>query len=290
MGLNLYSRLGVSASFDSSHKYVTSPVLRSPVAFAALRATIAVYTLTVLLVTLIWQAVKLDTAQSYFSYFTYLSYIGVCAYYWASGVQTASYALRWRKAGAGAGYPLQRWPKILQALHVILQMTITTFPFLVTIVYWALLSSPSTFATQFSSWSNISVHALNSVWAFTEILLSNSPPAPWITIIPGVMILGAYLGVAYITKDTQGFYTYSFLDPHKEGPKLAGFIIGIAVGFIIIFCIVRGIVVLRQRWASRSGRILATHGDSASLGDDWEEVESPTSIEVGRKSGGGGHV
>ncbi|KAF8892307.1 hypothetical protein CPB84DRAFT_1816229 [Gymnopilus junonius] len=283
-GLNLYSRLGVSATFDSEHKYVTSPLFRNPVTFAALRATIAVYTLTVLLVTLIWQAVKLDTAQSYFSYFTYLSYIGLCAYYWASGVQTVFYALRWRKAGAGAGYPLQRWPKILQALHIVLQTTIVTYPFLVTIVYWALLSSPTTFATSFSSWSNISVHALNSLWALIEIFLSNSPPAPWFTIIPSILMLAGYLGVAYITKDTQGFYTYSFLDPHTEGPKLAGFIIGIAVGYIIIFSIVRGVVVLRQRWAFKTGRILQAQEDTGSINDDWEEVESPTSVDI-RKGG-----
>lgn len=64
---------------------------------------------------------------SYFSYFTYLSYTGLCAYYCAASTQTIAYALEWRKAGAGAGYPLQRWLKVLQALHIALRATVITF-------------------------------------------------------------------------------------------------------------------------------------------------------------------
>ena len=40
---------------------------------------------------------------------------------------------------------------------------------------------------------------------------------------------------------------YSFLDPKKQGKKLAAYIIGIALGQIIIFLIVRGIIVVRER-------------------------------------------
>lgn len=106
--------------------------------------------------------------NSYFSYFTHLSYIGICAYFWASGVQTFSYSRRWKKAGAGVGYPLQRQPGILRCMHMVLQSTVVTFrtpssllsfsslilsihlAILVTIVFWALLSGPSTFETVYS--------------------------------------------------------------------------------------------------------------------------------------------
>ncbi|KDR73316.1 hypothetical protein GALMADRAFT_72750 [Galerina marginata CBS 339.88] len=274
--LNLYSRLGVPATFDREHKYVTSPIFRSPLTLALLRTTIALYTLVVLLVTLIWKVTKEHDGQSYFSFFTYLTYTGLCAYYFASSTQTISYALRWRKGGAGAGYPLQRWSKILQALHVILQSTIITFPILVTVVFWVLLADPSTFGTLFSSWSNISVHALNTLFALVEILLTNSPPAPWLTLIPCLLVMVGYLGVAYITHATQGIYTYSFLDPHKQGAKLAAYIVGIAVGEIIVFSLVRGVVVLRERWAVKAGRVLALPEDRPEDdGDDWEHIESP---------------
>ena len=148
--MGFYSRLGVCPSFDVSHRFVTSPFIRSPVILALVRLTAALYTVLVLLVALIWKTVKLDEGNgrvfpssidffsfaneatllyynSFFSFFTYLAYIGLCAYYCASGTQTFAYAIGWRKLGAGAGYPLQRWPKVLQALHIMLRATVVTF-------------------------------------------------------------------------------------------------------------------------------------------------------------------
>ena len=190
MPRNLYSALGVSQKFDLPHKFVTSPVIRTPWIFAATRLAVASYTIFTLLFTLIWQTVKENHGDrcvpsplplgnpsltapslSYFSYFTHLTYIGLCAYYCAASTQTIAYSLKWRKSGAGVGYPLQRWPKFLQALHVILQSSVITFrklrslipcsdsqqltlkakAFLVTIVFWRLLASSDTFSTQYSS-------------------------------------------------------------------------------------------------------------------------------------------
>jgi len=294
---NFYSHLGVHSSssstlttFDAPHKYVTSPIhlFRSPIVLASARMLIAIYVLATLLTTLIWKSTVEHLGRSYFCYFTYLTYTGLCAYYFASGVQTITYALSWRRNGAGVGYALQRWPRPLQALHVVLQATVVTLPILVTIVFWVLLADKSTFETPFKAWSNISVHAFNTVFALFEILCTNSPPAPWITLPLCILFLALYLGVAYITHATQGIYTYSFLDPNKQGAKLAAYIIGIAVAQVIVFSIVRGIVVLRERWALKNGRILRVGGGlggeetprNASVDDDWEEVESPVSVGV----------
>lgn len=60
------------------------------------------------------------SALRYFSYFTHLSQIGLCAYFWAAGVQTFAYA-RWDK------YPLRHWPRSLQFLHLWLSSTAITF-------------------------------------------------------------------------------------------------------------------------------------------------------------------
>ncbi|KIM37586.1 hypothetical protein M413DRAFT_13279 [Hebeloma cylindrosporum] len=283
---NLYSLLGVPSptTFDAPHKYVTSPIplLRSPLVLASTRMLIAIYTLATLLTTLIRKSVVDHAGDSYFSYFTYLTFTGLCAYYFAAGVQTTVYALAWRRNGAGVGYALQRWPRPLQALHVILQSSVITFPILVTIVFWALLASSSTFSTPYSAWSNISVHIFNTVFALFEILCTNSPPAPWITLPFCILFLAMYLGVAYITHATQGIYTYSFLDPQKQGPTLAAYIVGILVGYSIVFSLVRGVVVLRERWAMKNGHVLRVSGGivrpSASIDDDWEEVESPVSV------------
>lgn len=279
--MGLYTLLGVQPSFDVSHKFVTSPFIRSPLILALVRLLVALYTVLVLLVALIWDSVKLGKGKSFFSYFTYLAYIGLCAYYCASGTQTVAYAVGWRKLGAGAGYPLQRWPRVLQAMHVVLQATVVTFAILVTIVFWALLSDSSTFATTFNAWSDISVHALNTVFALFEIGFTNSPPVPWLTLPFCVLILVAYLGVAYITHATQGFYTYPFLDPTLQGPKLAAYIIGILLAEIIIFCLVKVVETWRERWAVNRGLVLEANCSPVVDDEDWQEVERPSSVKEG---------
>ena len=143
MSKGLFHTLGVVTPFDPEHSLVTSPFF-SPLVLAIIRLTLALYALITVLVILIWDATKLHVAERYvssqllsyllaenlvigdpnryFSYFTSLSYIGLLAYFWASGVQTLAFALR-----GGKSYPLQRWPRTLQFLHMLLYSTIVTF-------------------------------------------------------------------------------------------------------------------------------------------------------------------
>ena len=66
------------------------------------------------------------------------------------------------------------------------------------------------------------------------------------------MILGLYLGVAYITYDDDHFYVYDFLDIQEHGSGLvAGYIIGILVGAIVLFLIIRYVILLRK-WVTES--------------------------------------
>ncbi|KAJ3534267.1 hypothetical protein NMY22_g7000 [Coprinellus aureogranulatus] len=235
------------ATFDPDHSLVTSYAFR-PIVLAGLRLLFALFTLATLLTTLIWQAVRTHSAESYFSYFTNLTYIGICAYMFASGVQTYAFARSLKKWGgvkSGVGYPLQQWPRVFQYLHVLLYSTIATFPIVVTVVYWALLGGSDSFSTTFNSYSNISKHALNSFFCVFEIILTNVGPLRWIDLPVTIVMLGGYLGVAYITYHTQHFYPYSFLDPKEQGKMLAAYIVGIAVGQAIIFVIVWGIIKLR---------------------------------------------
>ncbi|KAJ7719295.1 hypothetical protein B0H16DRAFT_1607044 [Mycena metata] len=278
MALLSWHRLGVQSTFDPQYKFVSSPVV-SPAVLAGIRLVLALYALCTITTVLGFDIAEGD-GKSFLSYFTELSYIGLTSYYWAAAVQTLFYARYGR-------YLLRRWPRPLQALHVLLQSTITTFPFIVTVVYWALLSSPATFATRLTSWQNISIHAMNSAFALFEVLLSNSPPAPWLTLPIHIVLLGGYLGVAYITHATQGFYTYSFLNPHKEHGFLAAYIVGIAVGEAVVFVLARTVALLRQRLAIRRGILLAHDSDAGNKErtgeaiDEWEEVERPV-------PGGGG--
>ncbi|KAF9261816.1 hypothetical protein L218DRAFT_961056 [Marasmius fiardii PR-910] len=242
--VNARQLFGVSEPvFDGSYRLVTSPFF-SPTVLAIIRFIVALYTTTVLVIVLAMDGVDGNDAGRDFSYFTNLTYTGICAYYWASFVQTAIYERARRKGGSG--YPLQRWPRVLQVLHLMLGTTIVTYPILVTIVFWALLAGPDTLGTVTLRWRNVSIHALNSVFCLFEMLFTHSPRPRWIFLIFMIIILGGYCGIAYITKDTQGFYTYPFLDP-KHGPILAAYIVGIAVAECIIFAIVWGIMTLRQK-------------------------------------------
>jgi len=80
------------------------------------------------------------------------------------------------------------------------------------VVFWALLSKGA-LRSQFSTWSNILEHALNSVFALSEVVLSRTKPSPWINLIVVIILLALYLALAEITYATQGWYVYQFLDP-----------------------------------------------------------------------------
>lgn len=79
-------------------------------------------------------------------------------------------------------------------------------------MFWAVLSEDA-FLSQFSTWTNISQHIMNSAFAFFELAVPRSEPHPWIKVIPLVIILAFYLSLAYLTHETEGIFVYSFLDP-----------------------------------------------------------------------------
>ncbi|KAH0826354.1 hypothetical protein J3R83DRAFT_5314 [Lanmaoa asiatica] len=262
-----FEDFGVSSPFDPTFHYVTSPVF-SPTILGALRSLFAVYSLITAITTLAFESVVLHDANSYLSYFTHLSYIGLVAYFWASSVQTIAFVLRGRKS-----YPLQTWPRFLQLLHVSLYSTVVVFPIIVTAVFWSLLASSATFQTAYSTWSNISQHAMNTGFALFEILFTHCGPSPWSHLVLLILILAGYLGVAYITHATQGIYTYSFLDPTKEQGLLAAYIIGIAVGCCVVFSVVKGVCLLRRRISFLYGRF-EDHSNAEAL-EEWQDVETP---------------
>ena len=108
----------------------------------------------------------------------------------------------------------------------------------VTVIFWALLADSDTFSTTLNgkwlkfplratrsdivlyiAWFNISEHAMNTGYALFEILLTNAGPSPWWHLPVCIAMLACYLGVAYITHATQGFYStsLSFAIPFPKG-------------------------------------------------------------------------
>ncbi|KIY69376.1 hypothetical protein CYLTODRAFT_436173 [Cylindrobasidium torrendii FP15055 ss-10] len=228
--------------FDPGFAYVTSPFIR-PSFLALWRLLVAVYVTIALIYSLAYGGGR--TSCRFFSYFTHLTYIGMCSWFWASGVQTAIYAF-YRKGGKPV-YPLRKWPRPLQWAHECLWSTIATFPIVVTIVYWAILSPNLAEATTAGVWGTVSMHAVNSFLCLTEVLGTNNPAPRWLTLLVDIIILALYLGLAYLSKKTLGFYVYDFLDPKKAGNYLAAYIVGIGVAEVIVFVVMWGIIRLRQR-------------------------------------------
>ncbi|KAH7394695.1 hypothetical protein BKA66DRAFT_438504 [Pyrenochaeta sp. MPI-SDFR-AT-0127] len=169
-----------------------------------------------------------DQSQRSFSYFTHLTYWGLAFYHAFAAIHTSSYWL--------TGVPfLARWRKPLQIAHSMFYSTVVIYPWIVTIVYWALLA-PGRFPCAFSLWSNTSRHALNSL----------TSPLPWLDMVPTIILPALYLGLAYLTHATQEFYVYDFLDL-QENPSgiVAAYIIGILVTAVVIFVILRYLIMLR---------------------------------------------
>lgn len=198
-----------------------------------------------------------------FSYFTILTYWGLAFYFLASSVHTFTYAR--------SGTPiLNRLPQPLQALHSLYYSTVVCYPILVTIIFWAVLFS-AWWDDNWSQWSNISQHAMNSAFALFEIIVPRTNPPLFIHGLWLIIILALYLALAYLTKHTEGFYVYSFLDPAGGKGKVAGYILGIAAGILIIFLLVRFAIVLRK-WLTETklGRVGKFHGGRSMEQGDVE--------------------
>ncbi|PMD16367.1 hypothetical protein NA56DRAFT_316168 [Hyaloscypha hepaticicola] len=247
--------------WDPSHRFETSWLLTPWVLFGC-RAAISLYAFTTTFFIIGWEATNHDGLSIHdvhrsFSFFTILCYWGISFYFLISALHTFTYALH-------GGTPLlNRFPRPLQALHYLFYTTIVTYPFLVTIVYWAILYSG--FATTFALWSNISQHAMNSVFGIFELVFSRINPSPWIHLLWLIILLGSYCGLAYLTYATKHYYVYNFLNPNPShdvyvnGVKqnqggvgkgaVVGYVFGIAAAIIIIFCLSKGLQWVRK-WAS----------------------------------------
>ncbi|KAA8892927.1 hypothetical protein FN846DRAFT_595758 [Sphaerosporella brunnea] len=268
-----FKLFNVSTPFDGTNRFQTS-YLFAPMVLAIIRLTISTYIFTTLVYRLvragIWSPADV---RSHWSYFTNLTYWGQGFYFMFAGFHTFVYA---RKGIA----PLQKWPRILQLLHGVLYTTVCTYALVVTIVYWALIAPDSApgdgpFASVFSTWSNISVHAMNTGFALFEIFFTRTERPPWIHMCFTVVFLAMYLGLAYVTYATQGFYTYNFLNPGNGVGSLVEYIFGIFAASLIIFVVVWLLIWFREWVAARlslEGKLAQSHVGYTAGRRDKEEL------------------
>jgi hypothetical protein len=145
---------------------------------------------------------------------------------------------------------LDNWPKALQLAHSVYYSGVTSFPFLVTLVFWGTMNSGWPVG-RFEQWINISVHGLNSVFAATEIVLPATAPPPITHLSIVLLVLSVYLGLAYLTRYTQGFYVYEWMNPVHGKASIVLHVVGYAGAMIAIFLIVRYAIVARNMLAAR---------------------------------------
>ncbi|KAJ9646516.1 hypothetical protein H2199_002565 [Coniosporium tulheliwenetii] len=231
-----------TTTFDLIDRYATSWLL-PPTVLCATRALISLFAFATILFLLLWDTAhgNAKAARQSFSFFTNLTFWGIAFYFAFAAAHTGSYAFR------GQSW-LSRWPRALQEMHGVFYSTVVVFPFLVTIVFWALLYS--SFPTPYVTWRNVSTHALNSVFALLEIIVPRTEPMPWWHLIPLIILLAMYLGVAFVTYATQGFFVYGFLDwRSSSGGAVAGYVVGILAAMCVLFVIVRYSIWVRV-WAT----------------------------------------
>lgn len=163
---------GVEPSRDDLHHYETSWLL-PPALLAALRGLIALYIFTSIIVIWAWDGThdnRVAIGES-FSYFTWLTYWGLGFYFLVSAVHTACYAR------TGRSVLFNRWPRVCRGLHGLFYATITTYPFLVTIVFWAILFTPPFYKEIFPGWQNVGFHR-DLYFYLCPMSMSHAPPCP----------------------------------------------------------------------------------------------------------------
>lgn len=221
---------------------------------------------------LAWQCAKdvtgCQASRNQFSYFTSLTYWGLGFYFLVAAIHTFTYAR--------SGVPLlDRLPRPLQALHSAFYTTIVVYPFIVTIVYWGRLYSGHWYTVTYAGWSNISQHALNSVFALFEIVVPRTAPPLPVHMLWLILVLALYLALAYVTHASKGFYPYDFLDPQSQGALVAAYVFGIAVGCLVVFGVAWGAIWLRK-WVTETklgkGGKFASKDAVAGVADDEEKA------------------
>ena len=270
MQLFTFEAWGVPSTgfFDPSKTFVTSHFV-SPLVLACIRAVLCVYSFTTIIVSYSWLASNTATiglkdvnigsykiqqseaaiGQS-FSFFTYLTFWSLGFYFLTSAIHTFMFAFKehtW----------LHNWPKPLQVMHSLYYSCVTSMPFLVTIVFWGTMNSGWP-AGRFEQWMNLSVHGLNSVFAIVEIVLPATEAPPFAHLSVVLLVLSTYLGLAYLTRYTQGFYVYEWMNPAHGNVSIILHVLGYAAGMITIFFLVNGAIRLRNMLTRRLSEDKAT--------------------------------
>lgn len=138
------------------------------------------------------------------------------------------------------------------------------------VVFWTVLAQDALSYPQIA-WQNISMHALNSVFAFLEIVLPSTRPHAWIHLAPLIVLLVLYLALTYVSHAIRGYYVYPFLDPVNGAGGIVGILVGTPVATALVFAVVKAGIMGRLR-ASEGREAVRGSGRSTLPSLDVEEI------------------
>lgn len=142
--------MGADPSNDNIHAFETSWLLL-PFALFCVRALISLFVFTSIFTILGWNDTHGAEADNrlHFSFFTNLTFWGVGFYFLFAALHTFLYQK------TGRSVLLDKWPRALRVLHSLYYSTIITYPFIVTIIYWAILYNGTWFPFVIDAWKNV---------------------------------------------------------------------------------------------------------------------------------------
>lgn len=149
---SFYSLMGADPAHDRLHHFETSWLFK-PVILGIIRAVISFYAFFTTFFIFGWQGTRGDNRSSRrsFSYFTNLTFWGIAFYFLFAALHTLLYAR------TGRSVLLEKWPRPFRVLHSLFYTTMTNFPFIVLIIYWAFLYENPWFPVVFNAWTNVRI-------------------------------------------------------------------------------------------------------------------------------------
>ncbi|KAF9938351.1 hypothetical protein BGZ67_000256 [Mortierella alpina] len=229
-------------------RIVTSNLVK-PLTLAILRGITCLYTLIVIIS--VWATAKSFSGWAMF--FTNESYFGLTIYLVCSSIWSIGYLRQ----------PVQERAQWLKnrspwwgRLHWLLYSTVITYHIIVPIVYWTMLNVGGNMSA-LATWQNVSVHAIDGVFAIFELIFNRHFLQPiHSVIVAAVMVL--YMLLTFVVRSTKGIWVYPFLN-WDRGAICAAYYLGIAIGLFIIFFILLIVHKYRNRWFAK--RCAAVNAD-----------------------------
>ncbi|KAI9344895.1 hypothetical protein BDR26DRAFT_1005733 [Obelidium mucronatum] len=193
----------------------------SSVTLFRIRCVILIYLIAVMIGEFVYDS------DRFWGYFTEWSWIGLIFYF-----ATAVYNGHVYHSRKDAVVSMQARPYWVQYLNWLAYILPATQVYIVSIVFWALLSHWIQQAIPLNKWIMVSQHSFNSLIMIAELVLGRVPFA-YAFCAPFVVISLLYLGLAFVFHNATGIWAYSFLDTSK--PFVWAWYAGVICFFLILF-------------------------------------------------------